>query len=78
MRGPGPGCLGPERERPRGGARGDAGWALAGRARAGMSPFSSWAVAHSEGLAGLAGLVSDTNSASFFIFFQRYFSIEFT
>jgi hypothetical protein len=33
MRGPGPGCLGPERERPCGGARGDAGRPLAGRAR---------------------------------------------
>jgi hypothetical protein len=42
-RGPGPGCLGPERERPRGGARGDVGRALAGRARVNEPGFSCWA-----------------------------------
>jgi hypothetical protein len=60
-RGPGPGFLAQTRERPRGGARGEAGRALAGRARARaqVSPFSCWASRKEwAGWAGFQGIHS--------------------
>jgi hypothetical protein len=66
-RGPGPGCLGPERERPRGGARGDAGRALAGRARVNEPGFC----AGPRGVSGPAGSLATESAVQCFLNFQK-------